>query len=174
MLPHLLQNPISRVFEEAMDGRQRNLVQDLNNLGSGVAHMPNSEPLSHATWTSPECAPVVTLLSLNRRRRVFANVDPASMAFKWISPRDPDEQLILRDFVNDPLFCYYLRTFIALYKRLYEVKPNLIQEQLAHDPWKVMIAVILLNKTNGKSAIPALWKIIERWPTPWALAHGKC
>jgi hypothetical protein len=45
-------------------------------------------------------------------------------------------------------------------------------EAVAHDPWKLLIAVTLLNKTAGKLAIPTFWKLIEQWPTPYALSQG--
>lgn len=43
---------------------------------------------------------------------------------------------------------------------------NLIQETLFHDPWKLLIATIFLNKTTGKMAIPVLWKFFDRYPSP--------
>lgn len=42
---------------------------------------------------------------------------------------------------------------------------NLVQETLFHDPWKLLIATIFLNKTSGKVAIPLLWQFFERYPT---------
>ncbi|XP_067683662.1 uncharacterized protein [Haliotis asinina] len=42
---------------------------------------------------------------------------------------------------------------------------NLVQESLFHDPWKLLVATIFLNKTNGKNAIPLLWKFFNKWPT---------
>ncbi|XP_071612501.1 methyl-CpG-binding domain protein 4 [Heliangelus exortis] len=43
---------------------------------------------------------------------------------------------------------------------------NLIQETLFHDPWKLLIATIFLNKTSGKMAIPVLWEFLKRYPSP--------
>uniref|UniRef100_A0A8C3VIH7 Methyl-CpG-binding domain protein 4 n=1 Tax=Catharus ustulatus TaxID=91951 RepID=A0A8C3VIH7_CATUS len=43
---------------------------------------------------------------------------------------------------------------------------NLIQETLFHDPWKLLIATIFLNKTSGKMAIPVLWEFLRRYPSP--------
>ncbi|XP_078517815.1 methyl-CpG-binding domain protein 4 isoform X2 [Lissotriton helveticus] len=43
---------------------------------------------------------------------------------------------------------------------------NLVQETLFHDPWKLLIATIFLNKTSGKVAIPALWGFLEKYPSP--------
>uniref|UniRef100_U3KGW0 Methyl-CpG-binding domain protein 4 n=1 Tax=Ficedula albicollis TaxID=59894 RepID=U3KGW0_FICAL len=43
---------------------------------------------------------------------------------------------------------------------------NLIQETLFHDPWKLLIATIFLNKTAGKMAIPVLWEFLKKYPSP--------
>ena len=48
-----------------------------------------------------------------------------------------------------------------------------LPEQIADDPWKLLIAVTLLNKTCGKLAVPAFWDIIAKWPTPLDLAQGE-
>uniref|UniRef100_A0A8C4QP54 Methyl-CpG-binding domain protein 4 n=1 Tax=Eptatretus burgeri TaxID=7764 RepID=A0A8C4QP54_EPTBU len=42
---------------------------------------------------------------------------------------------------------------------------NLVQEILFHDPWKLLLAAIFLNKTSAKLAIPALWEFLERYPS---------
>ncbi|KAK0208353.1 DNA glycosylase, partial [Desarmillaria ectypa] len=39
-------------------------------------------------------------------------------------------------------------------------------ELVAHDPWKLIVAVTLLNKTSGKLAIPVFWELVNQWPTP--------
>ncbi|XP_018410722.1 PREDICTED: methyl-CpG-binding domain protein 4 [Nanorana parkeri] len=41
---------------------------------------------------------------------------------------------------------------------------NLVQETLFHDPWKLLLATIFLNKTSGKMAIPVLWSFLEKYP----------
>lgn len=45
---------------------------------------------------------------------------------------------------------------------------NLFQESLYHDPWKLLIGTIFLNRTTGEEALGKniLWKFLERWPTP--------
>ncbi|MBN3302045.1 methyl-CpG-binding domain protein 4 [Amia ocellicauda] len=43
---------------------------------------------------------------------------------------------------------------------------SLVQETLFHDPWKLLIATIFLNRTSGKMAIPVLWQFFERYPSP--------
>lgn len=52
------------------------------------------------------------------------------------------------------------------------LKPKLIQEAVCHDPWKVLLAVRLLNVTTGRMAIPVFWKIMHRWPTPQRLVDA--
>ncbi|KAB0378061.1 hypothetical protein FD755_009639 [Muntiacus reevesi] len=42
---------------------------------------------------------------------------------------------------------------------------NLVQETLFHDPWKLLIATIFLNRTTGKMAIPVLWQFLEKYPS---------
>ncbi|XP_077939100.1 uncharacterized protein mbd4 isoform X2 [Gasterosteus aculeatus] len=41
---------------------------------------------------------------------------------------------------------------------------NLVQETLFHDPWRLLVATIFLNKTS-KMAIPVLWQFFERYPS---------
>ncbi|KAG9333810.1 hypothetical protein JZ751_010089, partial [Albula glossodonta] len=43
---------------------------------------------------------------------------------------------------------------------------NLVQETLFHNPWKLLVATIFLNKTGGKIAIPLLWQFFDRYPSP--------
>ncbi|KAJ5682172.1 hypothetical protein N7462_005337 [Penicillium macrosclerotiorum] len=47
---------------------------------------------------------------------------------------------------------------------------GLIQEQLAHDPFQLLIATIFLNRTRGAVALPVLFTILERYPTIDAMA----
>lgn len=47
---------------------------------------------------------------------------------------------------------------------------GLIQELLAQQPFHLLLAVILLNKTSGRAAIPTLFTLIARYPTPRSLA----
>lgn len=51
-------------------------------------------------------------------------------------------------------------------------KIHLIQERVRHDPWKILVATCLLNKTSGRAAVPVFWQILERWPTAEALSQA--
>ncbi|PFH55418.1 hypothetical protein XA68_18349 [Ophiocordyceps unilateralis] len=43
---------------------------------------------------------------------------------------------------------------------------GIVQEEMAHDPFWLLIAVTFLIKTSGQLAIPALYKVMRRFPTP--------
>lgn len=45
-------------------------------------------------------------------------------------------------------------------------------EQVGHDPWQLLVAVTLLNKTTAKVALPVFWQILEKWPSAYALSEG--
>lgn len=47
---------------------------------------------------------------------------------------------------------------------------GLVQERLSHDPFRLLIAVIFLNKTRGSVALPVFYQLMERYPTPADLA----
>ncbi|KAL8212641.1 UNVERIFIED_CONTAM: hypothetical protein K2H54_054168 [Gekko kuhli] len=51
---------------------------------------------------------------------------------------------------------------------------NLIQETLFHDPWKLLIATIFLNRTSGKMAIPVLWEFLQKYPSPRVARTADC
>ncbi|PGH03992.1 hypothetical protein AJ79_07225 [Helicocarpus griseus UAMH5409] len=50
---------------------------------------------------------------------------------------------------------------------------GLIQERLAHDPFRLLIATIFLNRTRGEVAIPVLYSVFERYPSVSALAEAQ-
>ncbi|KAJ9157198.1 Methyl-CpG-binding domain protein 4 [Pleurostoma richardsiae] len=47
---------------------------------------------------------------------------------------------------------------------------GLIQEELAHDPFRLLVAVTFLIRTSGRAAIPVFRDLMARYPTPEALA----
>ncbi|OPJ72120.1 methyl-CpG-binding domain protein 4 [Patagioenas fasciata monilis] len=52
-------------------------------------------------------------------------------------------------------------------KRAHIFQVNTVKkETLFHDPWKLLIATIFLNKTSGKMAIPVLWEFFRKYPSP--------
>ncbi|KEF52035.1 uncharacterized protein A1O9_12025 [Exophiala aquamarina CBS 119918] len=50
---------------------------------------------------------------------------------------------------------------------------GLMQERLAHDPFRLLIATILLNKTPGERAMPIFYQLMNRFPTPSDLASAE-
>ncbi|KAL2130216.1 hypothetical protein VTI74DRAFT_6734 [Chaetomium olivicolor] len=53
---------------------------------------------------------------------------------------------------------------------LSSVSFGLIQEELADDPFRLLIAITFLIRTTGKQAIPVFRELMARFPTPEALA----
>ncbi|WEW56780.1 hypothetical protein PRK78_002233 [Emydomyces testavorans] len=49
---------------------------------------------------------------------------------------------------------------------------GLIQESLAHDPFRLLIATIFLNRTRGEVAIPVLYDVFQKYPTLSSLADA--
>ncbi|KAI9374329.1 DNA glycosylase [Aspergillus egyptiacus] len=47
---------------------------------------------------------------------------------------------------------------------------GLVQEQLAHDPFRLLLATIFLNRTRGGVALPVLFKVFDRYPTVESMA----
>ncbi|RYP91629.1 hypothetical protein DL770_002255 [Monosporascus sp. CRB-9-2] len=58
------------------------------------------------------------------------------------------------------------------FPRLDAPRFGLIQEELADDPFRLLIAVTFLIRTPGKSAIPAFRSLVDMYPTPQALAEA--
>ena len=50
---------------------------------------------------------------------------------------------------------------------------GLAQERVAHDPFRLLVAVMFLNKTRGAVAMPVFFQLMERYPTPLALANAQ-
>ncbi|KAH0120842.1 DNA glycosylase, partial [Aureobasidium melanogenum] len=58
----------------------------------------------------------------------------------------------------------------APFPKLSAPRFGLIQERLANDPFRLLIAVTFLNKTHGKAARPIFEQVMETYPTPNDLA----
>ncbi|KAJ0418093.1 5-Methylcytosine G/T mismatch-specific DNA glycosylase [Aspergillus carlsbadensis] len=50
---------------------------------------------------------------------------------------------------------------------------GLIQEQLAHDPFRLLLATIFLNRTRGGVALPVLFRVFDHYPTIEAMAAAE-
>ncbi|KAM5473040.1 hypothetical protein MauCBS54593_002753 [Microsporum audouinii] len=49
---------------------------------------------------------------------------------------------------------------------------GLIQEKLANEPFRLLVATIFLNRTRGEAAIPILYNVFEQYPTAESLANA--
>ncbi|KAI9062160.1 hypothetical protein FKP32DRAFT_858546 [Trametes sanguinea] len=84
----------------------------------------------------------------------------------------PATDIPLDELLATPAFLSFHDEFMQAMVDLYHAKPILIQERVADNPWKVIVAVTLLNKTAGRQSIPVFFDIMDRWPTPHALAQA--
>ncbi|WPH03594.1 Hypothetical protein R9X50_00647600 [Acrodontium crateriforme] len=60
----------------------------------------------------------------------------------------------------------------ALMPSIHAPKFGIIQERLWDQPFWLLVAVMLLNKTTGRAAVPIFWGLKKRWPTPEILAEA--
>lgn len=47
---------------------------------------------------------------------------------------------------------------------------SLLQEELRDDPWKMLVACILLNRTSHKQVRPVIWSLFDAYPDAAAMA----
>lgn len=50
---------------------------------------------------------------------------------------------------------------------------GLIQETLAHNPFRLLLATIFLNRTKGVAAIPVFYALLDKYPSIEAFANAK-
>lgn len=50
---------------------------------------------------------------------------------------------------------------------------GLMQERLAHDPYRLLLATIFLNKTPGERAMPIFFELMRAYPTPLDLSRAQ-
>ena len=48
-----------------------------------------------------------------------------------------------------------------------------MQERLAHDPFRLLVATIFLNKTPGERAMPVFYQLMEKYPSIVAMAGAR-
>ncbi|KAI5116999.1 hypothetical protein M0805_002668 [Coniferiporia weirii] len=99
-----------------------------------------------------------------------SNVDAATTVL--LDDEDVEWYITQFKMLDNPAYAFNLRKSTYLNFMLYSAKPILIQERVAPDPWKVLVAVMLLNKTAGRKSIPIFWRVLERWPTPEGLSEA--
>lgn len=49
---------------------------------------------------------------------------------------------------------------------------GLIQEELWLEPWRLLVACLMLNQTSIKQVRPIIFPFFERWPTPEAASSA--
>lgn len=145
-----------------LENEQKSAAPFCNTFDSGMGEPDNAcqEP-SYSTEASP------------------GKHNPLSGAHKPTKCLKSEHSPKMTNKKTSPYFCKKakLRFKQPLTKKISWVPPkspfNLVQESLYDNPWKLLVATIFLNKTNGKLAIPILWKFFEKYPTPLETTTAK-
>ncbi|XP_050835123.1 methyl-CpG-binding domain protein 4 [Serinus canaria] len=134
--------------EEKSSGLERGTVADLGDLGKqsvqpGTA--VDAEPWHRTSFAAVTMSPEESVPRTQVERRKTSPYFSSKYSKEALSP---PRRKVLRKWTppRSPF--------------------NLIQETLFHDPWKLLIATIFLNKTSGKMAIPVLWEFLKKYPSP--------
>lgn len=100
----------------------------------------------------PEAAAALAVLKKGRKRSVTV-----SRFFAKSIPERPK--------ASDKVSC-------IPFPPLHATSFGLVQERLCHDPFRLLIAVIFLNKTRGSVALPVFYQLMDCYPTPADLASA--
>ena len=105
-------------------------------------------------------------LSTKRKSRKSKTSTPIKMLDIGSSENDV-KLLSVHESVSTAVSSNYFKPSVPSHKSHW-IPPksplNLIQESLFHDPWKLLIATIFLNRTSGGKAIPVMWDFFKRYP----------
>ena len=117
---------------------------------SAVSVAPRNLQQLNDAFPAPLSSPQTPSRSPSKRRKKIASA---------VSPYFPKSSIFPRERVSCIPFPSLDSTFFGL-----------VQEKLSHEPFKMLIAVIFLNKTRGAVSIPVFYDFIARYPTPTQLA----
>ncbi|EXJ96288.1 hypothetical protein A1O1_01414 [Capronia coronata CBS 617.96] len=103
---------------------------------------------------------------------------PAASTVQAIKTKTNPEKKKVRRPTKSPYFPHphkHRPTFLSTlpFPPLSHTTFGLMQERLAHDPFRLLIATIFLNKTPGERAMPIFYQLMSRYPTPADLAGAE-
>ena len=94
-------------------------------------------------------------------RHYLANRPEIQTVVTSSPPRRKTTTSLSRFFTKDPVGDISCLKFPPLKARCF----GLVQERLAHDPFRLFVAVMLLNKTRGSVALPVADHLFQLYPT---------
>ncbi|OJJ42899.1 hypothetical protein ASPZODRAFT_75266, partial [Penicilliopsis zonata CBS 506.65] len=126
-------------------------LHDVGSPDSDLSDVPDDyEDNRPAYWTPPGTPPPTKKIKLKQE-----------------TPRRPAKTS--RFFPDECLPAASCQPFPPITKPTF----GLVQEQLAHDPFRLLIATIFLNRTRGSVALPVLWEVFARYPTVESMASAE-
>ncbi|KAI8944162.1 DNA glycosylase [Xylaria longipes] len=141
-------------------------IEDLETLQSNIEYEKPSEIantiVNHTSSDNEQKQPTTQKATPKRKAKspYFETTKPVPSPPKLSSTKSPNKR--------PPR-----GTVSALpFPRLDSPRFGLIQEELATDPFRLLIAVTFLIRTSGKAAIPVFRALMERYPTPRDLADA--
>jgi endonuclease III len=129
---------------------------DVDNLSSDSSLTSVPDSIEPDPFDSPSPPEVVAVKTKNTQKRQTKSVHPTT------SPYFPSPHKQRSHFLSTLPF-----------PPLSAPSFGLMQERLAHDPFRLLLATIFLNKTPGERAIPVMYQLLEQYPSPEALAGAE-
>ena len=103
----------------------------------------------------------------NRKRKDRSSIKQGSAKRIYFQKKHEDNCKI--NFNQDE-FCEQKHLVRGLHETINYIPPkspfHLIQEELHHNPWQMLLATIFLHRTNGKVALPVFWDFIKVYKVP--------
>ncbi|KAK8089107.1 hypothetical protein PG997_004068 [Apiospora hydei] len=143
------QSPLAETYD--VNGGESTESASLQPTLAGRKRPSDVEELARRVLRSSTCTPKRTNSS-----KFFESIPKASSPTKAKSLRPPKGTVSALPFptLSAPRF-------------------GLVQEELAGDPFRLLIAVTFLVKTSGKAAIPVFRRLMDKFPGPGALAEAR-
>ncbi|KAF9883978.1 hypothetical protein FE257_002419 [Aspergillus nanangensis] len=147
------------------------LPSDFLSSDSSLTDVPSDPSASSASSANQFCLPTIRL-SPPAVDGVYSVAQPPTTPIKQIPPHEPKKQARIKRPKVSPYFPEPLvdPESCLPFPPINAPSFGLVQEQLAHDPFRLLIATIFLNRTRGGVALPVLFQVFEEYPTIESLA----
>ncbi|KAI1339617.1 DNA glycosylase [Xylariaceae sp. FL0016] len=170
--------------QESMSVQNSGFLEDASQRDfddeKGVCSPERSHPSPRHSGINDDKLPIAADPSTQKTQKAQEDEVPASQFQSLTSPLKTPKRRVLSSYFESPQNLSPRRvkslrpprgTVSCLpFPRLDAPQFGLVQEELADDPFRLLIAVTFLIRTSGRSALPVFWQLMEKYPTPQALA----